>query len=73
MPTPLQIERGPGEIAGIDNGDATDHTAFHSLQHKAFNGLCLVIIRSKPGAAGAITLKASGEGLEAATVTITAR
>jgi beta-galactosidase len=61
---------GPGEIAGIDNGDATDHTAFHSLQHKAFNGLCLVIVRSKPGGVGEITLKASGEGLEAATATI---
>jgi beta-galactosidase len=62
---------GPGEIAGIDNGDPTDHTAFRSLEHKAFNGLCLVIVRAKPGAAGNISLKASSPGLEGATAKVT--
>ena len=33
---------------------------------KAFNGLCLVIIRSKWGQQGNITLKASSEGLSGA-------
>ena len=37
---------GPGEIAATDNGDATSFESFQSHDHKAFNGLCLVIIRS---------------------------
>jgi len=41
---------GPGEIAATDNGDATSFESFQSHDHKAFNGLCLVIIRSTQGA-----------------------
>ncbi len=61
----FEIE-GPGEIVAIDNGDATCHESFQSKEYNAFNGLCLVIIRSKPGKSGAITLKAQSDGLESA-------
>ena len=62
---------GPGEIAATDNGDATSFESFQSHDHKAFNGLCLVIVRSTKGA-GDITLKASSAGLQGAEVTIKA-
>jgi beta-galactosidase len=61
---------GPGEIVATDNGDATDLTEFASHQRKAFNGLALVIVRGKPGEAGAIKLTAASEGLDGAEITI---
>jgi len=64
---------GPGEIAGIDNGDPTDQTSFHSVEHKAFNGLCLVIIRAKSGSGGTIILKAESAGLKTESVQCTSR
>jgi beta-galactosidase len=63
---------GPGEIAATDNGDATSFESFQSHDHKAFNGLCLVIIRSTKGA-GPIVLKASSPGLKGASVTVQAQ
>ena len=62
---------GPGEIVATDNGDATDQTTFSSKERKAFNGLALVIVRAKAGQAGAITLKATGEGLAPAEIALT--
>ena len=63
---------GPGEIAATDNGDPTSYESFQSLDHKAFKGLCLVIVRSTKGA-GPIVLQASAPGLRSASVTIQAR
>ena len=54
---------GPGEIIATDNGDATSHESFQQNERAAFNGMCLVIVRSKAGEAGKITVKASAEGL----------
>jgi beta-galactosidase len=54
---------GPGEIVAVDNGDPTSMESFQSKNMKAFNGLCLVIIRAKAGQAGAITLWAKSDGL----------
>jgi beta-galactosidase len=62
---------GPGEIAATDNGDPTSFESFQSHDHKAFNGLCLAIIRSTKGA-GPIVLQASSQGLQGARVTIQA-
>ena len=61
---------GPGEIVATDNGDPTDLTAFPSLERKAFNGLALVIVRARPGAAGELKLHAVGEGLRPADAAI---
>jgi len=63
---------GPGEIVGVDNGDATSFESFQAKAHDAFNGLCLVIIRST-GEAGTIHLKATSPGLREAEAKITAR
>jgi beta-galactosidase len=62
---------GPGEIVAVDNGDPTSFEPFQATQHKAFNGLALVIVRAKPGATGAFTVKATAEHLSPATVVIT--
>lgn len=54
---------GPGEIIATDNGFPADFTPFPSTERKAFNGLCLVIVRAIPGEAGEIRLFASAKGL----------
>ena len=64
---------GPGEIIAVGNGDAASHEPFQARQRKAFNGLCQVIIRAKPGEPGLITLKAASDGLQAAELPITGR
>jgi beta-galactosidase len=55
---------GPGEIVATDNGDPTSFESFQSPDRKAFNGLCLVIVRGKAGQPGKITLTATSEGLK---------
>jgi len=62
-PMTFEIE-GPGEILATDNGDPTSLTAFPSHEREAFNGLVLVIIRSKPGDPGWITVTAKSPGLK---------
>ncbi|HTQ52376.1 MAG TPA: beta-galactosidase GalB [Candidatus Acidoferrales bacterium] len=63
---------GPGEIVATDNGDATDLVSFPSPDRKAFNGLCLAIIRAKAGQTGTIKLTASAGHLKTARVSIKA-
>ncbi|HXT11052.1 MAG TPA: beta-galactosidase GalB [Candidatus Angelobacter sp.] len=65
----FEIE-GPGEIVATDNGDPTDFEPFPSHDRKAFNGLCLVIVRGKPGQAGEIKLTAKADGLKAGSARI---
>jgi beta-galactosidase len=65
----FEIE-GPGEIAAVDNGDATSHESFQSKEHNAYNGLCLVIVRTKAGETGSITLKAQAADLESAAISL---
>ncbi len=62
---------GPGEIVAVDNGDATSLEPFQAQERDAFNGLCLVILRST-GQAGTIVLKASSPGLAPAEVKVKA-
>jgi beta-galactosidase len=63
---------GPGEIVATDNGDPTSFEPFQSHERHAFNGLCLVIVRWKPGETGRIRLIASSEGLRDGVTFITA-
>jgi len=63
---------GVGELVATDNGDATSLVSFQSPERKAFNGLLLAIIRTKPGQSGKITLKAFSEGLAPAEITLEA-
>lgn len=67
----FQID-GPGEIVATDNGDPTSFESFQSHERNAFNGLCLVIIRGKPGKSGSIHLNARADELKMGTATIQA-
>jgi beta-galactosidase len=57
-------------IAGLDDGDPTNHESFQGTQHKAFHGLALAILKSHADDTGGVTLKISSQGLESATVKI---
>jgi beta-galactosidase len=61
---------GPGEIVATDNGDPTSFESFRSHDRKAFNGLCLVIVRGRVGQPGKITISATADELSAAKATI---
>jgi len=61
---------GPAEILATDNGDATSFESFQSPIRRAYNGLALVIIRTKPGEKGAITLTAQSDTLAPAEITL---
>jgi beta-galactosidase len=68
---------GGGSIAGVDNGDPTNHEPFVGLTpgavtHRVFNGMALVVLRA-PRTSGVLTLRATAEGLAPATATIKAR
>ncbi|MHA4807372.1 hypothetical protein ACX0G9_04680 [Flavitalea flava] len=59
---------GPGRIVATDNGNAADLVSFLSPERAAFNGLCLVIVRSKAGRPGTIRLNAESKGLKTANI-----
>jgi beta-galactosidase len=61
---------GPGEIVATDNGDPTDFTPFPSHQRNSFNGLALVIVRSRSGETGDIKVTACSANLQEASITI---
>jgi beta-galactosidase len=54
---------GAGRIAAVDNGNAATVEPFHADHRRAFNGLALLIVRSKFGEPGTIEVAASGAGL----------
>ncbi|GAA5022152.1 beta-galactosidase [Marivirga lumbricoides] len=60
---------GNGKIVGVASGDPTNHQSFKGKEHKALNGKCLVIVQSEKEP-GAITLKASANGLETSSISI---
>lgn len=62
--------KGPGDIIATDNGDPTSFESFQSPDRKAFNGLCLVVVRSRAGEAGTIAVTAAAQGLKPNTVTL---
>jgi beta-galactosidase len=61
-----------GVIAGVDNGNPVSHEYFKSGERKAFHGLCLAIVQSKP-LRGTIRLSAGSEGLQSAEILISVK
>jgi beta-galactosidase len=61
---------GAGEFVASDNGDPRSFEEFPQPTRKAFSGLCLVIVRAKPGQTGEIKVTVSGDGLEPATMVL---
>ncbi|UGQ44847.1 beta-galactosidase GalB [Massilia endophytica] len=64
---------GPAELVATDNGDATSHVSFQSLERAVYNGLALAIVRTRPGQGGAITVTATSEGLGSAKVSLSSK
>ena len=62
---------GPGEIIAVDNGDPTNLESFQSKERNAFNGMCLVIVRSRVNEVGPIRLTAQSPGLKGTEISIT--
>jgi beta-galactosidase len=60
---------GAGDIAGVDNGNAATTEPFHADHRKAFNGLALLILRSR-ATPGKIHVVATGDGLSEAALDI---
>ncbi|MFL5739415.1 MAG: beta-galactosidase GalB [Flavisolibacter sp.] len=59
--------KGNGFIEGVDNGSPTSMESFHASRRKAFNGLCLLIVRTSEKK-GKILVTASSKGLRNATL-----
>jgi beta-galactosidase len=64
----FEIE-GTGSLLGTDNGDPASHEDYQSNRRKAFNGLCLALVKSN-GKAGQIRVRAVSPALQAARVII---
>ena len=64
---------GPATIAAVGNGNSISTEPFQANYRKAFNGLCLLVIKSKKGAKGEISVEAISEGLNSKKITIQAK
>jgi beta-galactosidase len=61
---------GPGAIIGLGNGNPNSHEPEKGNRRSLFNGLAQVILQSRPGGSGPMTLRASAPGLQPASATI---
>ncbi len=61
---------GPATIAAVGNGNAASLEPFQANYRKAFNGLCMLILKSKKGEKGAVTITATSENMQSATTQI---
>lgn len=61
---------GPAEIVGVGNGDQTSLESFQANYRQAFNGKCMLILRSWKDQPGEIKVKAKSEGLADAEIVI---
>jgi beta-galactosidase len=66
----FRVDGTAAKLAGVDNGDPTNHESFQGSQHKAFHGLALAVLKSSDDATGLATLTASVDGLPSAQATI---
>jgi beta-galactosidase len=64
---------GAGKIAAVDNGNAATIEPFHADHRKAFNGLALLIVRSKLHEIGPTQVNATGTGLAPARIALETR
>ncbi|CAN5609106.1 beta-galactosidase GalB [soil metagenome] len=64
--------KGEGAIAGVDNGYQASLEPFKASYRKAYNGKCLAIIQTTEKA-GKITVSATSEGLQGASVELICR
>ncbi|AHM62668.1 glycoside hydrolase [Flammeovirgaceae bacterium 311] len=68
---PITFEiSGPGKIESTDNGDPTIFLPFTSHEREAFNGLALVVIRSRVKDGDKIKATAKSDGLKDAQIVV---
>jgi len=65
--------KGPGEIAGVGNGNPQSLEPFVSNTMSLFYGKAMLIVRSVENTPGKIGIVASSEGLKNATVTVASK
>ena len=63
---------GNGKVAGVGSGNPGDMSSFQQPRKKAYQGICLAIIRPET-TPGKISVKATAEGLQEASLVITAK
>lgn len=63
---------GAGSVTAVDNGSQTSMESFKDTKRKAFNGLCLAVIKAN-NTKGNIVVKATGAGLQTAEINIVSR
>ena len=61
---------GPATIAAVGNGNAATTEPFQADYRKTFNGLCMLILKSKKEEKGNVTIEASAIDLTTATTVI---
>jgi beta-galactosidase len=66
----FSINGSAAVLAGVDNGDPTNHESFQGPSHKAFHGLALAVLRSHYDSSGPVTLTASAAGIPSVTTTV---
>ncbi len=54
---------GPASIAAVGNGNAASTEPFQANYRKAFNGLCMLILKSQSGQGGDVKVEAISENL----------
>jgi len=57
---------GAGQLIGVGNGDPNSHESSKAPERSLFNGLAQVILQSRSGGQGTLTLRASAPGLQPA-------
>ena len=57
-------------LAGLDDGDPTNHEAFQGTRHRVFHGLGLAVLQSRYNTPGSVTMTASAQGLSSASATV---
>jgi beta-galactosidase len=65
--------KGPGQIAGVGNGNPMSQEPFHADFRKLFYGKAMLIVRTEAGRAGSIRVTATADGLDKATAKLIAR
>lgn len=63
---------GVGKVAGVGSGDPRDMSSFQQPAKKAYQGICLAIIRPET-IPGRINIRATAEGLKEASLSMTAK
>jgi beta-galactosidase len=63
---------GNGKVAGVGSGNPRDMSSFQQPKKKAYQGICLAIIRPET-TPGKISVRATAQGLKEASLTITAK